>query len=99
VFSDPEPDQLRLSITVCTIHVRRDRRPPVDCCHTNRPKSPLFRNFGRLVLRTGLAGGWYQSITAACSAGPPAPFFGPRISSNNSSIGNAVSIISFQSSL
>ena len=41
-----------------------------------------------------------QSITAACSgSAPPAPFFGPRISSSNSSIGNDISIISFQSLL
>jgi hypothetical protein len=40
-----------------------------------------------------------QSITCACFTLPPLPAFGPRISSNNSSIGKDVSIISFQSLL
>ena len=50
-------------------------------------------------LRASWRGGLWrlrQSITAACSAPPPAALFGPRISS---SIGNDVNNISFKSLL
>src|ERR1700677_2848655 len=67
IFTEISPQRKQTSLTAARSPLRDARgcRPIVmasidslkSVFNTNRPKSRLFRNFGRLVSRAGLAGG------------------------------------------